>query len=276
MHAELANSATSVYPAVGGRARSELARVVAPALTALLLVVAGVILARRLAGALERPLPPAALLGTGLLLVLLGVAARLVPPAHRWQTRRRRALYWLPTAAVLLAGIALTPGTPPGWIAAFWCVLIGGEALGQVTNRLVQRRFPPPAAVPAGRTRRVEPAQPPATDTAAHVAIPPAEVPADDITQQLTRSVAAGGLDVLTGWLRAGFAPGQRTASVHVAFCPPFAKTPRLAVEQLDGPSARIKTAQLLPYGTRLDLKLTHPATDASDVLLRFRAHSDG
>ena len=72
-------------------------------------------------------------------------------------------------------------------------------------------------------------------------------VPPEGVVQQLTRSRAANGTEEISGWLRTSFAAGQRTASVHVAFCPPLGATPELSVEQIDGPEARIKTAQVLP-----------------------------
>ncbi len=77
----------------------------------------------------------------------------------------------------------------------------------------------------------------------------------------------------MSGWLRMPFAAGQRTGSVHVAFCPPLRATPELLVEQIGGPEARVKTAQLLPYGVRLDLKLAvaaeEPDQRAAAILAR-------
>ena len=102
------------------------------------------------------------------------------------------------------------------------------------------------------------------------------DAPAEEVLQQLTRSQAADGSEELSGWLRMVFAAGQRTGSLHVAFCPPFAETPELAFDQLDGPDARIKTAQLLPYGVRLDLKLAAAPDDPGSVLLQFSARSEG
>ncbi len=67
---------------------------------------------------------------------------------------------------------------------------------------------------------------------------------------------------------------GQRTGSLHVAFCPPFTATPELVVEQLEGPEARMKTAQLMPYGARLDLKLAAAAEEPTSVLLQFSART--
>jgi hypothetical protein len=100
------------------------------------------------------------------------------------------------------------------------------------------------------------------------------EVYPEEVTQQLTRLQTAAGADELSGWLRTTFTIGQRTGNIHVAFCPPFAVTPELQVEQLDGPDARIKTAQLLPYGVRLDLKLAATAEEPTNVLLQFSART--
>jgi hypothetical protein len=68
---------------------------------------------------------------------------------------------------------------------------------------------------------------------------------------------------------------GQRSSSVHVAFCPPFARTPKVALQQLDGPPARIRTVQLLPYGVRFDLKLAAVSEAAQSLLLEFSAQSE-
>ena len=102
-----------------------------------------------------------------------------------------------------------------------------------------------------------------------------AELP-EEVTQQLTRSQAADGAEEFSGWLRMPFAAGQRTGSIHVAFCPAMAATPELAFEQIDGPEARIKVAQLLPYGARLDLKLAAAAEEPTAVLVQFSARTPG
>ena len=92
----------------------------------------------------------------------------------------------------------------------------------------------------------------------------------------MTRIKAADGTEELSGWLRMPFAAGQRTGSVHVAFCPPLPAAPELSVEQIDGPEARVKTAQLLPYGARLDLKLVAASEEPASVLLQFSARAEG
>ena len=55
----------------------------------------------------------------------------------------------------------------------------------------------------------------------------------------------------------------------------PFNRAPRLEVRQREGPAARVKTTQLLPYGARLDLKLAAPAEKPLVVLLQFTARWD-
>jgi hypothetical protein len=104
--------------------------------------------------------------------------------------------------------------------------------------------------------------------------MPSADV-AEGVLQQFIRSQAADGSEQLRGFLRACFSAGQRTAHTHVAFCPPFSRTPAMRVEQVAGPTVRIKTAQLLPHGARLDLKLATTAERDETVLLRFSVSAD-
>jgi hypothetical protein len=90
----------------------------------------------------------------------------------------------------------------------------------------------------------------------------------------MSRRRAAGGTEEISGWLRVTFAAGQRTAAAHAAFCPPLGAMPDITFEQLDGPPARIKPGQVLPFGIRLDLKLSAAAEAPADVLLRFSARA--
>ena len=103
---------------------------------------------------------------------------------------------------------------------------------------------------------------------------PLAALPPDNLLQQLTLSREADGRQRLDGWVRACMAAGQRTEAVHVAFCPPFPRTPELSWEQVSGPAARIQTAQLMPYGARLELKLAAAAAAPTSVLVRLTARS--
>lgn len=257
------------------RPASELRRCLAGTLVGSLAVVAVLVCWRRLAGALSTPLEPPALLLAGALVAAVAAGARLAW-YHGAAASKVSRLDWLlvslPTAAVLGLGAALSlRETDVGALIGFWALLAVEEVCAWLPAARRQLRGGRKAAPPA---RPVRPDQPRAPLPHSLPTGSPLATPPHDVLQQLTRSQAADGREDLSGWLRAPFSPGQRTASVHVAFCPPFAQTPELAVEQLDGPLLRIKTGQLLPHGARLDLKLAARAEQPLSVLLQFSARS--
>lgn len=257
----------------------------------------------RLVGTLDRPLKPVALVIVGFLVVVVAVATRWFW-CHRSEHPRAvaRGMAVLTSVAVMAIGAAVSlPGTSWEGLVAFWG-LLASEEIG--AWRLVRRHpsrwqsdrgpspHPSPDSTPSvSLSREAPPACTPTSPSDAPVSPsletapsamakevldgPSPDMPGDDVLQQLTRRRAADGSEALVGWLRMPFAPGQRTASLHVAFCPPFAKTPQLMVEQLDGPSVRIKTAQVLPHGARFDLKLSTVADESDSVLMEFSARSD-
>jgi len=228
---------------------------------AFLCCAAALIVCRRLAGALLAPANPAALLTVGCLAASLAMAFRLTPhDVRHWQ---HRLLVVSPTVTLLVLGVALSmPGAGLAALAALWLPLLAEEgwAAWRVYHR-PRRAAHGPGVVPAA-----------ASSASAIVAVAP---PTDaDVTQQLVRSRAADGSESLAGWLRLTLTPGQRQTTAHLAFCPPFAQTPTLDVSQADGPAARVKTAQLLPYGARLEIKLAAPADVPCTVRLRFSART--
>ena len=258
------------------RPAAELSRWSAGTLAGLLWLAAVVLLWRRLAGALSNPLELPVLLGAGTLIAAAAAAVRLLGFAA-WSGDKPWSDLWAAcslSAAVFGIGAALSlPGAAPGGLVAFWGILVFQECWAW--RSIAGLRLPPAAGAVAKRLRqvRVDPAQA-VSPHSVPLPLPSGDVPADEVTQQLTRSRASDGSEALAGWLRVPMARGQRSTNVHVAFCPPFPRTPRLAVQQVDGPTARIKTVQLLPYGTRLDLKLAHRGEEAAAVLLQFSAQS--
>jgi hypothetical protein len=237
-----------------------------------LMATAAVLVAwRRIAGALAVPLEVPLLLATGFLSAVVAVASR--EACARRRSRLDLALWIAPTPALLLLGVALSlPGTSTAGLIVFWGLLVVEETWswrrapwrGQVR---AAREHPPQSEPELAPVQREEPE---------HRQAVVDECPPEEVTQQLTRGRGADGSEHITGWLRAPFAAGQRTAVVHVSFCPPLNKIPELKVHQADGPKARIKTAQLLPHGARLDLKLSQSAEQSASVLLQFSAHSPG
>jgi hypothetical protein len=102
-----------------------------------------------------------------------------------------------------------------------------------------------------------------------------AQAPAGEVIQQLVRTRLADGSERLAGWLRVALEGGQRSANIHVAFCPPFARSPQVRVQQREGPSSRVKLGQSLPYGARLDLKLAQAAEGAAALVLEILVLAD-
>lgn len=223
--------------------------------------------------------------------------------ANVWARPWLAALILLgPTAAVAATGLALSlPGTSVAGLAMLWTILAVGELSGLVLVRFaasvrhsmvrawrqagrIPRAFRSAASGELAERRiRIDAPHEPVNQV---IEQPPLRTQADDgpseatcdavpersVTQQVTRLQASDGTETISGWLRASFQPGQRTASVHLAFCPPFSGMPSVEVEQVDGPPGRIKTVQLLPYGARFDLKLFNDAEEPLDVLLQFSA----
>lgn len=82
------------------------------------------------------------------------------------------------------------------------------------------------------------------------------------IVQQLYRVRDDSGQEVIYGTLRADFHKGQRTAVLHVGFCPPLSYLPEIEADALPSESARLKIVQALAHGARLDVKLSEIAED--------------
>jgi hypothetical protein len=252
---------------------------------AMLVAVAAVVLVRRWAGALENPLGPVPLLTAGAATATAAAAIRagwLLVPSKRAAPRRDRAVMLLTLLAVLTLGAGLcVAGTSSVGKRCLFTLLAVEEGLAWAWY-LGRRTVRQP--VPFGRRMACEAVvqdnprtgwQPvPRNPRTGWQPVPRDDLPPKDVVQQLTRSRAADGAESIAGWLRLPFAAGQRTGSVHVAFCPPLAAAPALSVEQIGGPEARVKTAQLLPYGVRLDLKLAAAAEEPADVLLQFSART--
>ncbi|MEX2093091.1 MAG: hypothetical protein WD971_10465 [Pirellulales bacterium] len=95
---------------------------------------------------------------------------------------------------------------------------------------------------------------------------------AEQVLQQLTRSRTADGCETIRGTLIAEFAPSERTAVIHVAFCPPFEWLPSIECEAIDGPACDVKVAQVLHQGTRLETRLFHASTAAERVTIEILA----
>jgi hypothetical protein len=258
-------------------------------LTSLLAVVALVFVWRRLAGALERPLDAAVLVAVATVLAAIALGGHLARQATAGSRRRDLAAKLVTSGLLLIVGGAvILRGQSGGATVVFWCLLLAEQCWEWMPVRALARPVARALAEPVAHDQPITPGaiedgRSPARGEG-RIEVRPTIVPAiavadttapnEDVLQQLTLSRSESGCQRLSGWLRLPVAAGQRLGNVHVAFCPPFPTTPEIEVEQLAGPACRIKTAQLLPYGARLEIKLATAAAEAGSVLLRFSAET--
>ena len=241
-----------------------------------LFLAAALIWSRRLAGAVSTPLAPPALFAVGFSVAATALAAR-----YAWRrtdstrSASRIVSLWFTVIVVVFALATSLPGSAPIGLLGLWLVVLGEEAWSWLPKRMLNSLqdgadFPrPDRQVPAAKGRfRFEEA---ITDSSLGV-----EVTHDQVVQQVTRLVEPDGTERVLGWMRVTFQPGQRLASVHLAFCPPFMRSPEAALERLEGPQVRIKRVQVFPYGARFDLKLGEPAEQTTKVLLQVAAEAAG
>jgi hypothetical protein len=90
--------------------------------------------------------------------------------------------------------------------------------------------------------------------------------------QQLTRYRHADGTQTILGTLLAEFAPGDRSTTLHVAFCPPFDRLPTVEAEAVDDTPATVNVTQLLHNGVQLEVRLPAPAAGPQSAAIELFA----
>lgn len=242
-------------------------------------LVAGILLVRRVAGAFAHPLggmPLLALTACGLLLAsgwrigwmakgrAHGISMREIMQRQFWAAsvpaggKGEFALVPLAIPGILLFVLLCVlhlPGTPSWGLMLAWLAFLVCETgwwwlayLG--TKRPLTARG---AGAPSRAANRAE---------AAVISVDEMEIEEDALPeavfQQITRS-REGDIERIAVILRVTFAAGQRVAVQHVAFCPPLANIPDVALEVMDGPSATLTLTALQTYGLRLEARLDEP-----------------
>lgn len=246
---------------------AKLGRMLALSAVGLLAVTGLVVCLRRATGALVEPLAPGVLAGVG---VVLAALAMLFRRAFSSRPRSRAAGYALCAApsvvlAIWAAAVSLAGSDALGLVVLFGALLLEeGYSWGRLSVRgdLSSQRGNGPAVplavstvtIPSDEVRGVL-----STDAASD----------ETITQHVVRRHDAAG-EVIEGWLRVDFAAAQRHATAHLAICPPLDCVPQCFAEQMDGPPARIKVAQVLEHGVRFELKLDQPAVEPARVVVEF------
>jgi hypothetical protein len=273
---------------VGFRLRSHLRRWCG----ALLLGAAMLLLLRRADGALDHPPGFFTALAAMAAAAAVGALYRKLPPGEPWPGRdvalpigmQRTLAYadcaacFLPTAAMLLFAAALSiSGIRPLPLLTLWGAVVANEVAWLFVRRAetiaaIDVRLPP--APPRREAASVAPVEEVEPSAAAFESELPAEEPADDpaLSQSWRRYVDDSGCDVFEGYVRAAFEAGSRQAAIHLAFCPPFERTPTLETEPLDELDLKLTHAVVLPYAARIDVRLAEPAEEGLRVMIGIRA----
>jgi len=249
-----------------------LVRLGVPASIVLLGSFALLLATRRLAGALAEPLGAVQLVATGATAALAAWGLRWLwyachPPA---QSARLDALVrWTPLAVVVVTATALSlPDASRAALALVWLVLIAAEI------DIYRRGWGRGARFSHGGDQTPT-SYSPSQESAPVSLHEPTEVLDEGVLQRLTRVRNAAGGEEVYGMLRAELAPGQQSETLHVAFCPPFAQVPQVDVEQADGPEARIKLAEVLAYGARIEVRLVQVLAEGSHVSVEVSARDE-
>jgi hypothetical protein len=252
---------------------SQLAQAVASSLLALLALAGLLICIRRVSGALVEPLPAPLLVGLGGLLALAAVAFRAAfRAAHRRGSLAALYSNWAAPSAVLMlwaAGLS-SHETSSGGLIGLWGLLLAEESWswGRVRQNSATPKEPNDMAMRGSVTLSQ-----PARSGVGTTVLGAGDEEIEAISQQVVRRRPLDGSEAIEGWVRAEFSPGQRHGAAHIAICPPLDRVPQCFAEQMDGPAAQIKIAEVLPYGARFEIKLDKPAEQATSVIVEFSIH---
>lgn len=210
----------------------------------------GALLLRRLAGGFST--------GDGGLAWMAAAAGIAVVAVVDAAAGRTGGLGRLAARVGLAAGVAAVaiPPRPGDWAAIAAVALAAAVAV-----------LPPPRPRAAGRAagvRRVRhgPGDAPRRQSATRRSATPGR-----LVQWLERYETPAGDDCLRGRVCLAVAAGSRGTHAHVGFCPAFAATPLVEVStEYDGVEAVVSAAEVLPWGIRVECRLSEPADEPLEI----------
>jgi hypothetical protein len=255
---------------LAGSVLPRLGRTLALAAITLLAVMGLVVCVRRASGALVEPLSPAVLAALGIILAALGLLFRRTFAAMPLSGAAKYALWAAPSAVLAMwaAAVSLEGSDTLGLVALIGTLLVEeGWSWGRLRLRADEPRrtidLPVERPAPRAVVRPADEAQEPDVETD------------EAVSQNIVRRRGESS-EVIEGWVRVELAAAQRHAAAHLAICPPLDRVPECYAEQMDGPSARIKVAQVLAYGVRFDVKLDQPSAEPTSVVIEFSIQDHG
>jgi hypothetical protein len=236
-------------------------------------VAALLLLLQRLTGTIESfPSPTGVLLFAvvSLAVNLMGLSLLRARPFSRdSEALRRGALLAVACVPPLVIGLSLLHPDATFQQASLWvCVLLAAGMTAPVSRRADCQSVP---QAPPTDALLSEDSESRLNAEVVYSLVPDAPVPPP--LQSMQRRLADdGSREILEGEFTAVFAAGQKTAVVHVAFCPPLAGIPEVECEPLDGPEVRWKAAVVQPYGLRIDVQRSGAKDGPAEVHLAWFA----
>ncbi len=95
------------------------------------------------------------------------------------------------------------------------------------------------------------------------------------LVQRLERYETADGADCLRGRVAVAIPTGSKGAHAHVGFCPSFTATPSVALStEYDGVDVVVTAAEVLPWGVRVECRLTEPAEEPLEIPVDVQARA--
>jgi hypothetical protein len=172
----------------------------------------------------------------------------------------------------VLAVVAMIPLGPPA--GSF---VSGLAALGLVTSaallplRETLRGMRPETRLGIGTARHHSPPASPRDREPEPGVLAP--MPAG-FRQRLERFQTSDGIDRVIGRVLVDVAAGSRTGHGHLGFCPPFVAVPTVDVtSEDDGIEVVVSAAEVVPWGVRVECRLSEPAEEPLAIPVHVIAH---
>lgn len=232
------------------------------------------LLVRRLGGGFALPPSPALAwaVAVGGIPLVLAVESGSRLTGERWPV-------WLARAGLVAAALALAPLAD----AAAWtsrAIGLGGTMVALITALRPPLGWRPPTLHGWPRPGRIGgPGRTGAVAAMAPAAAAPEargaageSLPAG-FRQRLERYETAAGDDCVRGQVMLSVPVGSRTGHAHVGFCPAFATLPSVEVAtECDFVEAEVMAAEVLPWGIRVECRLSEPAEEPLEIPVTIRA----
>jgi hypothetical protein len=231
------------------------------------------VLARRLSGGFA--LGPSAVLAWGVVAAGTALVAFIDAAVHTGVVGRWAGA--LTRAGVVVTVLALVPGGQPRgrFIAGLLALGVATTVALMPLRWTISRRWGAThdRAEPVRRGRSSPPATPSRRESAKASDAP---LP-DGFRQRFERFQSVEGSDRVMGRVLVDVAAGSRTGHAHLGFCPPFAAVPTVDVTSHDdGIEAIVSAAEVVPWGVRVECRLSEPAEEPLaipvDVVARYPA----